>query len=336
MLKSTILCTYCSFEKNRAPGLIPSIRRYKSKRILKIYKLAKEKDLEFRILSGKYGLISADEKIPWYDHLLVQEEIDSLSEIISNQLKASAIDRVIYYTKNIETNPATRSYLSAIQVGCCKANVVLEIKIINGGNEMSRWREIMDQAEASKGQMISNRATGEETFRRLLDLYPADGMLYFKRGEAYEVLREFSNALNDFEKASILFPIEKWKLLARAAAERVKTEKDNVTTSHIPSTLVLDHRHLGEIYNSLRKLLSRIDNTKAPGEELHAQITRMESKGLIPSNIAVSMQTLRKYRNLAIKEGQQFSSYEADTIQAAWSAVKAWAKESGFKIDDLY
>jgi len=336
LLVSAILCTYCSNEKDQDPELIPSIRRYKSTRISNVYALSKKMGFGFRILSGEYGLISPDKKIPWYDHLLMREEVDTLSKKIADQLIASQISAVIYYTKDPKLNSAIQPYLSAIEAGCCLTSTVLEIKLINGGNQMSSWLEIMKRAEAAKSLMISSRAVGEREFIRLIEQFPADGMVYLKRGEALEVIGEYSNALIDFEKAEILFPMDKWKAFARTAVERVKAKMDNAEISKIAHDLVLDYRQLGEIYNSLRRLLNRIEKTRLPSEELYAQIPRLESEGLIPTNIAVSMHTLRKYRNLAIKEDWKFSGYEAEAIRAAWSAIREWADGAGYQINDLY
>ena len=201
---------------------------------------------------------------------------------------------------------------------------------------MANWREIMAKAESFKGQMISSPQAGEELFRQLLYNHPGDGMIYFKRGEAHEVLGKLPSALNDFERASILFPIERWKEEARTAVKRVKAKMDQMPTPNGSQLVVLSHTHLGEIYNSLRKLLNRIDKKKNPAEELHAQISRLEADQLIPSGIAVSMHSLRKFRNLAVKEQKQFIEYEAETIRSAWAAIKAWAQEEGYETKDLY
>jgi tetratricopeptide (TPR) repeat protein len=333
---STILCTYCSYEKDRNPELISSIRRYKSTRISYVYELSIKMRTGFRILSGEYGLISADEKIPWYDHPLMREEVDALSKKIADQLRAAKISAVIYYTKDTKLNPVIQPYLTAIEAGCFISSTALEVKLINGGNQMSNWLEIMKFAEAAKNLMISNRAAGEGEFIKLLEQFPADGMVFLKRGQAFEVIGEYSNALADYEKAEILFPMEKWIETARTAAERIKGKIDKAKILKINHDLVIDYRQLNEIFSSLRRLLRRIEKNRLPKEELYAQIARLESEGLIPTNIVVSMHTLRKYRNLATKEDWIFAGHEAIAIKAAWSAIIDWAGGKGYQIDDLY
>lgn len=82
---------------------------------------------------------------------------------------------------------------------------------------MGSWRDIMDQAEAARLTMLQDRAAGERAFQELLRIYPLDGMVYFKRGEAFAGLGESALASADFEKAESFFPMQEWKERARAA-----------------------------------------------------------------------------------------------------------------------
>lgn len=66
--KKILYITYCSKKKNKTfDKLLEAITRYESERIEKIHNKAKEYGAEFRILSGFFGLISPDEKIPYYN-----------------------------------------------------------------------------------------------------------------------------------------------------------------------------------------------------------------------------------------------------------------------------
>jgi tetratricopeptide (TPR) repeat protein len=252
--------------------------------------------------------------------LLLAEEVDALAKIIAEQLRAACVDSVIYYTKAPESNPKLEPYLEAIEKGCSMAKAILEIRLINGGKKMRNWRDIMNDADAAKKLMISDRKAGEGEFLRLNEEYPSDGMIYFKRGEAFEVIGEYSTALGDFEKAEILLPMQEWKLRARAAIERVKGKADNTAISNVSKELVYDHQQLSGIYNSLQMLLSRIEKERIADEDLSAQITRLKDARLIPSNIANLMHTLRKDRNDAIHKRMTFAGNEAEVIRAAWAA----------------
>lgn len=89
---------------------------------------------------------------------------------------------------------------------------------------MSTWRNIMDAAEAAKAVMVSDRGAGEKKFDLLLREHPQDGMIYFKRGLAYEALKQNSLATRDFERAFELFPMPEWKAHATYALERARRD----------------------------------------------------------------------------------------------------------------
>lgn len=73
--------------------------RYKSTRIKQVTKIANAEGLPFFILSGKYGLIEYDKPIPFYDHLLLDQEIDRISKIVSTQIINNNISSIDFYAK---------------------------------------------------------------------------------------------------------------------------------------------------------------------------------------------------------------------------------------------
>ena len=87
---------------------------------------------------------------------------------------------------------------------------------------MSNFRLIMEEANSAKVVMVSNIIEGEKLFDKLLSQHPNDGMIYFKRGEAYEALGNNDMAAKDYQIAIALFPMPEWKSRGKAAYERVK------------------------------------------------------------------------------------------------------------------
>ena len=87
---------------------------------------------------------------------------------------------------------------------------------------MSEWGPIMKDAEEAKSIMIGDIEEGEIKFESLLAEYPTDGMVYFKRGEAYEYHGEIQKAKSDYQKAYKLFPLTKWKNIALEGISRVQ------------------------------------------------------------------------------------------------------------------
>ena len=125
-------CTYCSRDKSDEPGNIPAIRRYRDTRIEKVYNAASQLGLEFYILSGEFGLLSPQEPIPWYDHLLKPEEVSSLADRISKQIREYEINRVIYFTNSFARDSNVIPYHDAIVAACSRTSrpiLVIELEM---------------------------------------------------------------------------------------------------------------------------------------------------------------------------------------------------------------
>ena len=72
------LCTICSKKKRLEAELMPARLRYLSSRISLLIEQSQISGIPLLILSGRYGLLSPDEQIPWYDHLLLEDEVMTL------------------------------------------------------------------------------------------------------------------------------------------------------------------------------------------------------------------------------------------------------------------
>lgn len=215
-------CTYCSASKSPAPGELPAIKRYLSERIHKVYEAASILDFPFFILSGQFGLLAPEDAIPYYDHLLGIEEVKALSNLIKGQMLNRNVDGFIYFTKPLAHNLNLRPYHDALEAACVEVArplCIMEWK----ESGMSTWKDIMRLAEVAKAEMVKDRATGKRAFDSLLKQYPNDGMVFFKRGEAYKELGAKEYAAEDFRRAMGLFPMPVWKEKAREAYESVKS-----------------------------------------------------------------------------------------------------------------
>ena len=84
-------CTYCSAEKKETETPIPAVECYISARIETVFSLAQERGIKFLILSGSYGLLEATDKINFYDHLLLEHEVEGKALFVSTQLKEKKI-----------------------------------------------------------------------------------------------------------------------------------------------------------------------------------------------------------------------------------------------------
>ncbi len=122
-------CTYCSAEKNLSEFPISAIDLYKSKRILEVFSNAETNNIRFIILSGKYGIISANEKIAYYDHLLIASEVESHADIIANQLKKLGISEIIFFSNFLEKDKNLKPYHDCIKLACLRSSIPLSIKV---------------------------------------------------------------------------------------------------------------------------------------------------------------------------------------------------------------
>ncbi|MCP4292583.1 MAG: hypothetical protein GY780_12205 [bacterium] len=127
-----IICTYCSGAKTTDGGLIPAVRRYRSERIVQLGHSADNKDLQFMILSGEYGLIDREYPLPYYDHLLQPGEVDKLSSRVATTLCMAGVKEVEYHTAAPEIVAPVRTYLSVMEAACGRASVALRVVILEG------------------------------------------------------------------------------------------------------------------------------------------------------------------------------------------------------------
>lgn len=118
-----IFCTYCSAHKSKETGEMPAIRRYLSERIVKVYHAAQELGVAFFILSGEFGLLAPDSPIPWYDHLLLPEEVTALATRLTGQLQANHISGIVYFTQSLAQESVVIPYHASLAAACTRVGL---------------------------------------------------------------------------------------------------------------------------------------------------------------------------------------------------------------------
>jgi len=98
-------------------------------------------------------------------------------------------------------------------------SVTLGVRMI--GSNRASWSQITRRAVQAKELMLTDLKQGEAEFERLLFLYPADGMVFYQRGLAYESLDIYERARDDYAQAEHLFPRTQYKLQARTGRAHV-------------------------------------------------------------------------------------------------------------------
>ena len=123
-------CTNCCKEKREDQGLLPAIKRYKSTRIDFVYNESINAGSPFMILSGKYGFIDANDEIPWYDQILMPEQVPSIVPKLVMQLREKNVSKIIFYGK-AETTEGWSAYYSAIKSAASALDIPVKFRIVD-------------------------------------------------------------------------------------------------------------------------------------------------------------------------------------------------------------
>jgi hypothetical protein len=127
----TYYCTYCSKNKNKTNNSKPAYLTYESNRIKWLYNKSKNKGYPLLILSGKYGLINANDSIDYYDKLLLKENIISHASLVEKQLSDLSISKIIFFHQPIKTDMNLSNYISCIDLACRNKNIKICFEEIN-------------------------------------------------------------------------------------------------------------------------------------------------------------------------------------------------------------
>ena len=114
----TVFCTYCSAEKETTAEPLAAIHRYRSERINRIYAVAHDAGCSFYILSGEYGLLDPNELIPYYDHLLVDEEVEAHAFKLTEQIEKYSITQIVFFTLPVSRDGKLAPYHAALRLAC--------------------------------------------------------------------------------------------------------------------------------------------------------------------------------------------------------------------------
>ena len=107
---------------------MPALALYRNERIKKVYHAAQLTGVKFMILSGKYGLIDAMQKIKTYDHLLVAAEVDHHADLVAMQMKVEKINEIVFFMNPVKTDDQLKPYLDCMLKACQKSGICLIIK----------------------------------------------------------------------------------------------------------------------------------------------------------------------------------------------------------------
>lgn len=112
-------------------------------------------------------------------------------------------------------------HISNLKTICKDCHAKIHPQMNEHGNQ-GDWIKIMRKAEKAKRAYLSDGVEGDIQFAKLLEQFPDDGMVYFKRAEALEQMGDMTSAARDYELAEKHFPLDKWKAKSREGLNRTR------------------------------------------------------------------------------------------------------------------
>ena len=123
-----VFVTNCCRNKASNPGPMPAIKRYLDSRIRDVFDASRQAGVAFRIFSGKFGLIEAEEPIPYYDQRLETAHVAQMAEVAAQQLRAIGATEVVFFSRPADRDPGVAPYREAMELACQRAGATLRIE----------------------------------------------------------------------------------------------------------------------------------------------------------------------------------------------------------------
>ena len=104
---------------------MPAEDRYTGEHIAQVKLIARESKNPFYILSGKYGLIFASDKVPYYDYYLEDSAVEALIEKVFRKIQNENITEIEFYS---EDKPTWAPYKKVIEDAAKQAGISLSVR----------------------------------------------------------------------------------------------------------------------------------------------------------------------------------------------------------------
>ncbi len=124
------LITICCKRKRRSPESLPAVRRYWSRRIQFVQAESKRLNRPFLILSGQYGLLSPEEPIPWYDHVLRDGDVEALARVVAGQMRNREVTEFVFYARP-RTTAGWAPYFAGLELACRQRSIPLSVRLLD-------------------------------------------------------------------------------------------------------------------------------------------------------------------------------------------------------------
>ncbi len=223
-------CTYCSIEVDSSPGSKPAIERWATSRVKQAERIAKERNVPLLLLTARDGLLDPGELVSPGGATLGDDEIARHARRVGRQLEERRISQVLFLV-----NPSSRSSLAYLRLIVLACGAKVQLELCDHRRPFPDWSKVFTQAEQARLRVANGRASVEEAFGNLFRKHEDDGMVWFKRAQAYQDLGRAELALSDYERAAALFRMEEWQKYARDAVMLMGAHRKSSSSGDDPS-----------------------------------------------------------------------------------------------------
>ncbi len=123
----TIFCTYCTGNKNQSANTMRTLDLYISNRIASTHIAATSLGLPFYILSGKYGLVDAEQHISHYDQRLSQEAVAKHAHTLAKQIQHIGINKIVFFHLPTSIDKYNKAYIDCMIFATKLSNIDLSL-----------------------------------------------------------------------------------------------------------------------------------------------------------------------------------------------------------------
>jgi len=116
-------------KKREDEALLPAKQRYQSERVKYVVSESERLDVPLLFLSGKYGILDANDPIPWYDKALTEKEVDDFIPRVVEQLRDRDVTEMTLFARP-RTTRGWGPYYAVIETACEELNITIEYRIV--------------------------------------------------------------------------------------------------------------------------------------------------------------------------------------------------------------
>ena len=122
--------TTCCAEKREEKGLLPAKERYQSERVRYVVSESERSNTPLLIFSGKYGILDANDPIPWYEKVLTEKDVKDMIPKVVSQLREKNVTEITFFAMPRDT-VGWGPYIRVIEKTCEELKISIKYETVN-------------------------------------------------------------------------------------------------------------------------------------------------------------------------------------------------------------